>query len=68
MWRGKRVVGIELVGGDYTLVSSIKYNGLVRISDVFLGLFCYNHIMLVKIINVIISQCFQQFSFLCGMY
>lgn len=58
------MAGIELVGGDYALVSWIKYNGLVRISDFFLVLFCYNHIMLVKIINVIISQRFHQFYFL----
>ena len=54
-------------GGDLALVSLINYRGLVRIRDFFLVLLFYNHIILVKIMNVVIFACVQTFTFLCGM-
>jgi hypothetical protein len=59
---------VELKGGDYELVSWIKFHGLFRIRDFFLVLFCCNHIMSVKIMNVIIFLCFHTFTLLCGMW
>ena len=61
------MVGVELKGDDYARVSWFKYHGLVRIRDFFSGFFCCNHIMLVKIMNVITFQCVHTFTFLCGI-
>ena len=44
-----------------------EYCGLVRIMDfVFLFLFSYNHIMFVKVMDVIIFQCVLTFIFFCA--
>jgi hypothetical protein len=60
---GSGVVEVELLGGGaYAFVSRIKYRGLVRIR-IFLVLFCHNNIMVLKITNVIISQCFHTSTF-----
>ena len=44
------------------LCGGILYHGLVQIRDFFF----YNHIMLVKVINVTIFHCVHTFTFLCG--
>ena len=54
-------------GGIMQLHSGTLYLELVRIRD-FCSLvwFFYNHILLVKVMNVIIFHCDHTFTFLCG--
>jgi len=48
-----------MVGRIMCLCGGILYHGLVQIRDFFF----YNHIMLVKVINVTIFHCVHTFTF-----
>jgi hypothetical protein len=62
-------VGSRMDGGVTSLRGGTVYCGLIRIMDFFLlVVFFYNHILFVKVMNVIIYQCVLTFTFfLCGV-
>ena len=62
------MVGGGVDGRDYALAWWDYVSWIIQIRDFFLiYFFFYNHIMLVKVMNVTIFQCVQTFPFLCGM-
>lgn len=57
-------MGSRMVGGVTLLFGGSVYCGLIRIMDFFfLVVFLYNHIVFVKVMNVIIFQCVLTFTF-----
>ena len=60
-------MGSRMVGGVTHLRGGTVYCGLIRIMDFFLlVVFFYNHIVFVKVMNVIIFQCVLTFTFFCA--
>ena len=65
---------VECLGVGFVVVGIMHFRGgtmyleLVQIKDFcFLVLFFYNHILLVKVMNIIIFRCHHTFTFLCGV-
>jgi len=67
-WEGDCLGVGFMVVGIMNLRGGTMYRELVRIRDFcFPVLFFYNHILLVKVMNVIILQCDHMLTFLCGV-